>query len=65
MIKFETKDWIEFYNQKKELLEQSFKETSAVDFYRDMFPKGSLQKKGELYDEAENFGEKKAVSSTA
>ena len=59
MIKFETKDWIEFYNQKKELLEQSFKETSAVDFYRDMFPKGSLQKKGELYDEAENFGERK------
>ncbi|MBQ7906303.1 MAG: hypothetical protein IJZ71_09630 [Treponema sp.] len=50
---FKTEDWKLIYKAKKELLENQFKESSSVEFYRDLFPKGSLQKKGELFDEYE------------
>ena len=42
---FKTEDWKLIYKAKKELLENQFKESSSVEFYRDLFPKGSLQKK--------------------
>jgi len=39
--------WKKSYFEKKELLDSRFQEVSAFDFYRDLFPKGSLQQKGD------------------
>ena len=49
-MKFNLADWKQYYEEKKSLLESSFREADAFGFYRDMFPLGSLQKKGELFD---------------
>ena len=53
-MEFKTEDWKRFYEEKKALLESQFKESAAAEFYRDLFPVGSLQKKGELFDEDEH-----------
>lgn len=52
-MKFKTEDWKQFYGEKQAFLESLFKESAAAEFYRDLFPEGSLQKKGELFDEDE------------
>lgn len=51
MIEFKTEDWKRFYSEKKAFLESHFKESAAADFYRDLFPEGSLQKHGEDYED--------------
>lgn len=58
-MKFNLEDWKRFYEEKKSLLESSFREADAFEFYRDMFPLGSLQKKGEMFDEKEPVSERK------
>jgi len=58
-LKFNLEDWKRFYEEKKSLLESSFREADAFGFYRDMFPLGSLQKKGELFDKNANPFERK------
>lgn len=40
--------WKHSYFEKKELLDSRFQEVCARDFYRDLFPEGSLEKKGDL-----------------
>ena len=42
-------EWRRQYRLKRDLmLERGFSEVAPMDFYRELFPKGSLQKKGEL-----------------
>ena len=44
----EKEEWIELYKYKNNFLkERGFKEVDPFTFYRDLFPEGSLQKKGE------------------
>ena len=43
-------EWQKQYMAKhKLLLERGFLEVAPMDFYRDLFPEGSLQKKGERH----------------
>ena len=45
-------DWIRLYGYKNKFLkDRGFKEVDPFTFYRDLFPEGSLQKKGEHLDE--------------
>ena len=45
-----TAEWQHQYNLKRELmLERGFSEVAPMDFYRDLFPEGSLQAKGETH----------------
>ena len=45
-------DWIRLYGYKNKFLkDRGFKEVDSFTFYRDLFPEGSLQKKGEHLDE--------------
>ena len=44
----EKKEWVDLYKYKNNFLEErGFKEVDPFTFYRDLFPKGSLQEKGE------------------
>lgn len=40
------KQWIKWYNEKVELLGSTYTEVEALEFYRDLFPEGSFQKRG-------------------
>lgn len=42
------KQWIKWYEQKKKLMGEAYAEVNPEEFYRDLFPVGSIQERGDL-----------------
>lgn len=42
------KQWIKWYEQKRKLMGEAYTEVTPEEFYRDMFPEGSLQGRGDM-----------------
>lgn len=41
------KQWIKWYEQKRKLMGETYREVTPEEFYRDLFPEGVLQKRGD------------------
>lgn len=48
------KQWIKWYEQKRQLMGEAYTEVTPQEFYRDMFPEGSLQVRGDMENDRGN-----------
>ena len=48
------KQWVKWYEQKQQLMGKAYTEVSPFDFYRDMFPEGSIQIRGNMENDRGN-----------
>lgn len=48
------KQWIKWYEQKRKLMGEAYTEVTPEEFYRDLFPEGSIQKRGDMSDDRGN-----------
>lgn len=44
------KQWIKWYSKKEEILSATYKEVEPKEFYRELFPEGSLQRRNSMDD---------------
>ena len=49
-IEHTREQWIKWYGEKVKLMEAEYQEVTPVEFYRDLFPVGSFQTRGNFDD---------------